>query len=133
VSKFTKRLSAICRKYRTAIVIGDGWTSVETISDMFQMVFVFDPEQRTVKRKNVVYRSEIDPTGIIDVDLIMVDPIRAADLSLLMIIVYNNKPGIYIGCVEPLSKHVIKPIMKHGYELKDTYKNSQLWGITENK
>lgn len=115
------------------MIIGDGWTSIDTISEMFQMVFVFDPVSRAVKKKNVVYRGEIDPTGIIDVDLIMVDPVRAADLTHLMIIVYNNKPGIYIGCSEPLSKHVIKPIMKHGYILKDTYKNSQLWGIAENK
>lgn len=114
-------------------MIGDGWTNIETISEMFQMVFVFEPENRTVKKKNVVYRSEIDPSGVIDVDLIMVDPKRIMDLTLLMIIVYNNKPGIYIGCIEPLSKHVIKPIMKHGYELKDTYKNSQLWGVIENK
>ena len=128
MAKFTKRLQKTLKSTESCVVLGTAFGNLDTVSELFNTVFIFLATDTLFKRRNVVYRATFDDVSIFpNVSLVLIDKDHVVHLERLKAVITRFCPLIYIGSGEFIDKEYSKILAKHRYEIIELFKDHQIW------
>lgn len=130
MAKFAKRLQKTIKSTESCVVLGTAFGNLDTVSDMFNTVFILLAEDTTFRKRNVVYRDTFDDISIFpNVSLLLIDKDHVKNLERLKSVITRFCPLIYIGDGEFIDKEYSKMLAKHRYEIVELFKDYQIWKL----
>lgn len=133
MSDINKKLKKFSRSTQTAIALESSPDMLESLSEVFNTVFVFAINPPTVKKRNIIYRelvSEVDQ--IPEVGLVYAEAEGIDHLPTLQTIFQHHKPTLMIGSGEYVHKKMSRWLNEHvRYEMVELAKRWQLWKLKQ--
>lgn len=128
MSKFTKRVLGKGKNSRCCLVIGDGFGLIDDIIDNFRTVFIVNSGDRSLRKRNVVYRQDFTGIDILtDIDVIFINRDQERGLALSEPVFAKFRPTVIIENTDSWSRESIRSLQIKGYHLVETHKNFVKW------
>jgi hypothetical protein len=128
MSKFTKRVLGKGKNIRCCLVIGNGFDLINDIVDNFRTVFIVNSGDRSLRKRNVVYRQDFTNIDILtDIDVIFIDRDQERGLALSEPLFAKFNPTVVIENTDSWSRESIRSLQLKGYQLVETHKNFIKW------
>jgi len=116
MKKFQKRVLKTVDNTASALLLGNGFGNLESISDIFDSVFVVDMQEPEIKRKNIIFRedrSRLETLG--PITCVFVDLKRLNLLEELIPLLVKVRPTVFIEGNEPLDRSQSTTLFQNGF------------------
>lgn len=128
MDKFAKRLIKSNQNARNALVVGTGFGNLEKLTSILQTVFVINDGDRSIKRKNIVYKEDFSNiASLFDIDFLFIDYNQYGNLTKLQSLLQKNKPVIFVEGEKVWDVAEYKFLKANGYSQMELDKGMQKW------
>jgi ubiquinone biosynthesis protein Coq4 len=128
MTAIVKKLRKIAGDAHNAVAIDPDIEAVEALSAIFQSVFVYTEKEHIIKKRNIIYRQELDDlTKLPDISMIYIGMDAIEYLSRFNGIIEKYKSLIVIPHDEHLDKTHTKWLTAIRYEIIYLAKRLQIW------
>ena len=128
MNKFKKRFLTANKNKRNALVVGSGLGYIEQLSDSLNTVFVIDNFDRSLRRKNIVYKDDFTGISLLpEIDFIFIDFNQYGNLEKLQPVLVNNKCIIFIQGEVSWPVNEYKYLRSLGYSHIENSFGTQKW------
>lgn len=128
MSKFEKRILEACSHHRNCLVVGSGLGMLDDLVDSMQTVFIINDGDRSIRKRNVVYRSNFQDIDVYtDIDLVIMDYNQYPNLRYLRALFLKCRPVTFVEGTELWPVDDYKYFRSFGYGLVEFYKHLQKW------
>lgn len=128
MAALVKKLKKIAGDAHNAVAIDPDIEAVEALSTIFQSVFVYTENDHVIKKRNIIYRQELDDlTKLPDISMIYIGMDAIKYLSRFNGIIEKYKALIVIPHDEHLEKSTTKWLTEIRYEIIYLAKRLQIW------
>lgn len=128
MNKFKKRFLTANKNKRNALVVGSGLGYIEQLSDSLSTVFVIDNFDRSLRRKNIVYKDDFTGISLLpEIDFVFIDFNQYGNLEKLQPVLVNNKCTIFIQGEVSWPVNEYKYLRSLGYSHIENSFGTQKW------
>jgi hypothetical protein len=130
MGKFSKRLTKENRNLKNVLVLGSAFGNLLDLVENNINVFVVYPKDETLRRKNIIYREELDSAYVLmDVDFIIVDKDLIHIIPELQPVWKKQKTIIIIegSTNDSINQH--KFLTSQRYQITEIKKDYHIWKI----
>lgn len=128
MSKFEKKILSLGKFRRNALVVGSGFGYIEELSLWLRTVFVIDNPDRSLRKKNIVYKEDfIGVSSLTEIDFIFLDYNQSGNLEKLHTVLTNNRAAIFVQGETVWPSKEYKYLRSLGYKHIETAKRMQKW------
>lgn len=117
MNKFQKRLKKISKNIENCLVVGQGFTHLDELIDMYGTVFVIDQTRPELKSKNLVFRDNFDDTSYMSgISTVFFDLASINKLEMSSSVWIRCKSFVIIEGDDPIERHFSAPLYRAGWE-----------------
>ena len=118
MSKFNKRIvKAHTNPLQNALVIGEGFGYLQSITELYQTVFLIDSKRPDLKTKNLVFKETYDDLHLlVDVSTIFIDLSKINDINLVSPVFTRWKSLVVIEGNTPIERDFSQSLYHHGWK-----------------
>ena len=130
MGKFSKHLTKQNKNLKNVLVLGSAFGNLLDLVDNNINVFVVYPKDEILRRKNIIYREELDSThSLMDVDFIILDKNLIHVIPDLQPIWKKQKTVIIIEGSTDDSSSQHKFLKSQRYQIVEIKKSYHIWKI----
>lgn len=128
MSKLVKRIKKSLPEIRNAIVIGSGFGQLEQLLEIFNSVFVFMNTDTRLKKKNVIYRENLEGMHLLpEITVMFIDINQKESLDKFENIMVTLKPIFFIEGNEVIGREYSKKFYQTGYRAVEQLGLFHVW------
>lgn len=116
MSKFRKRLQKVLGDTENALILGDGFSSVQDLCVLFQTVFVINPTWTGQKYRNLIYREDFgDLVQLPRISTVFLSPKDSQMLDAVAAVLNRWRPMVVIEGNEVIDRDKSKCLYENHY------------------
>ncbi len=131
MAKFNKRISKIDgQPLQNALVIGEGFSFLSNILEIFQTVFLINDHRPDIKARNLVFKEESDELHLlVDVSVVFFDRNKINEINLYAPVFTRWKSIVVIEGDEPISRDFSQSLYHNGWKCTSQQGFFHVWEI----
>jgi hypothetical protein len=128
MSKFSKRIKKLFDVHTSCLVIGQGFSHLEDILEVFETVFVVSEKKPEIKHKKLVYRENCDNlSDLYEIQAVFFDLDQLDKLIYMPVVWTKNRPIVIIEGNDPIERTHSKPLYDHGFRCVELLGFFHIW------
>lgn len=130
MGKFSKRIKKVNKHYRNGLVLGSAFGHLEELLETTSTIFVLFPKDDTIRRKNLIYRENLESLYILnDIDFVFIDKDMVNLIPELKPLWKKVNCLLIVEGDPSTSMEQNKFLKKERYQIIDIGKNWHIWKI----